>query len=310
MLGAFYYIRRFENVKNKLMNPNKDKISMSKTLIWPENESPCIWMEAGIIDYKLCDRNYDCEHCPFDKIMKSGQDLQKVDDEINFRPSASVGITSQSKPARKRTRIPNRRLFQLPNIQFSTDNYYGYHYWYARPKSANDVMLGLSNLAISLLPTIKDVITPNCSANISKGQTLCWLVLNEGTICLPAPVSGKITRTNQELHNDLNLKEKCSGDKLWFVEIYSKNLGHELECLLKGEKAKSFLHSQRADAKEKLLFFLNYEQTELGQTMQDGGNQIYNIEEMFGQEKYFQFLCKLFKYGPKRKKSSRNMGSD
>jgi hypothetical protein len=28
--------------------------------------SKCIWMLAGVIDYKLCDREYDCEHCLLD----------------------------------------------------------------------------------------------------------------------------------------------------------------------------------------------------------------------------------------------------
>src|SRR4030067_3521666 len=45
---------------------------MGNRNIWPANESPCIWMEAGIIDYKLCDKNFDCENCPFDTIIKSG----------------------------------------------------------------------------------------------------------------------------------------------------------------------------------------------------------------------------------------------
>lgn len=30
----------------------------------------CIWMEAGVIDYKLCDHNYDCNTCKFDQAMR------------------------------------------------------------------------------------------------------------------------------------------------------------------------------------------------------------------------------------------------
>lgn len=31
----------------------------------------CIWMEADVVAYKLCDKNYDCERCSFDFIMRN-----------------------------------------------------------------------------------------------------------------------------------------------------------------------------------------------------------------------------------------------
>ncbi|AEB08857.1 glycine cleavage system protein H [Desulfobacca acetoxidans] len=34
-----------------------------------EGKKPCIWMEAGVIDYKICHNNFDCSHCEFDRAM-------------------------------------------------------------------------------------------------------------------------------------------------------------------------------------------------------------------------------------------------
>ena len=31
---------------------------------------PCIWMGAGLLRYRLCDREYDCEHCPLDAALR------------------------------------------------------------------------------------------------------------------------------------------------------------------------------------------------------------------------------------------------
>jgi glycine cleavage system H lipoate-binding protein len=36
----------------------------------PDGEEKCIWMEARVIDYKLCNYYYNCSVCPFDKAMK------------------------------------------------------------------------------------------------------------------------------------------------------------------------------------------------------------------------------------------------
>ncbi len=31
---------------------------------------PCVWMSAGLVAWKLCDRGFECESCPFDQAMR------------------------------------------------------------------------------------------------------------------------------------------------------------------------------------------------------------------------------------------------
>ncbi|MEM5790389.1 MAG: glycine cleavage system protein H [Syntrophobacteraceae bacterium] len=40
----------------------------------PGADDKCIWMEAGVIDYKLCNNYYNCHTCGFDKAMKTAAD--------------------------------------------------------------------------------------------------------------------------------------------------------------------------------------------------------------------------------------------
>ncbi|MCE5334931.1 MAG: glycine cleavage system protein H [Desulfobacteraceae bacterium] len=40
----------------------------------PGTEDKCIWMEAGVIDFKLCSNHYNCHSCAFDKAMKETAD--------------------------------------------------------------------------------------------------------------------------------------------------------------------------------------------------------------------------------------------
>ena len=30
----------------------------------------CVWMRAGVIRFWLCDRDFDCEHCPLDAALR------------------------------------------------------------------------------------------------------------------------------------------------------------------------------------------------------------------------------------------------
>jgi glycine cleavage system H lipoate-binding protein len=52
----------------------KEKSKMSAFKAVPNGEEKCIWMEAGVIDYKLCNYYYNCAACPFDKAMKQTAD--------------------------------------------------------------------------------------------------------------------------------------------------------------------------------------------------------------------------------------------
>jgi len=29
----------------------------------------CVWMDAGVVNYKLCDRAFDCDRCPLDQAL-------------------------------------------------------------------------------------------------------------------------------------------------------------------------------------------------------------------------------------------------
>jgi len=34
-----------------------------------ESKKSCIWMDAGVVQFKLCDSNFDCQSCGFDRAM-------------------------------------------------------------------------------------------------------------------------------------------------------------------------------------------------------------------------------------------------
>jgi hypothetical protein len=32
----------------------------------------CVWMASGVVTYKLCEFEYNCEACPFDQALREG----------------------------------------------------------------------------------------------------------------------------------------------------------------------------------------------------------------------------------------------
>ena len=45
--------------------------------IVPPGKKRCVWMEAGVVSYKLCDNNYDCPTCVYDHAMQTKVARQK-----------------------------------------------------------------------------------------------------------------------------------------------------------------------------------------------------------------------------------------
>ncbi|HOV86455.1 MAG TPA: hypothetical protein PLM79_08835 [Syntrophobacteraceae bacterium] len=79
----------------------KSKVTAFKTV--PSGEEKCIWMEAGVLDYKLCNNFYNCHTCAFDKAMKETAErnlLAKV--ERMEPPGKKSNIVTWQESMRKR----------------------------------------------------------------------------------------------------------------------------------------------------------------------------------------------------------------
>ena len=53
----------------------------------PDSVRPCLWMSAGLLTYRLCDRDFDCEGCPLDSALRRGDLLGNRDREALLTPN-------------------------------------------------------------------------------------------------------------------------------------------------------------------------------------------------------------------------------
>ena len=55
--------------------------------VLPDSARPCLWMSAGLLTYRLCDRDFDCERCPLDAALRRGDLLGSRDHEALLAPN-------------------------------------------------------------------------------------------------------------------------------------------------------------------------------------------------------------------------------
>jgi hypothetical protein len=77
-----------------------------------EGNKPCIWMEAGVIDFKICNKNFDCENCELDQAMTAA-----ATDNLARRKAAKQARGKQVNPpsweAKMHQRFGGQRKCQL-----------------------------------------------------------------------------------------------------------------------------------------------------------------------------------------------------
>lgn len=49
-------------------------------------ENECIWMKAGVVNFRLCDNAYDCNTCPFDHGMRKAMNLESPPETKDASP--------------------------------------------------------------------------------------------------------------------------------------------------------------------------------------------------------------------------------
>jgi len=88
-------------------------------------EDECIWMKAGVVNFRLCDNAYDCYNCPFDRGMRKAMSLESPSDMKEERPAWVQYLKKRYHGASRPCRHALTGHIDAPKI--CTMNYECYH---------------------------------------------------------------------------------------------------------------------------------------------------------------------------------------
>ncbi len=229
----------------------------------PEEERRCIWMTTGLISYKLCDRNYQCEICPFDQAItneESGEgDFQEWEDYNRVEGTLKSGPSAQI----------NGSVFYHPD-----------HCW-AQVEDPEKVRIGINYLLSQLITTLKVVILPRGGSFTGQGECCAHIILEDYILPVISPLSGAILTVNPRLKKEPELITADPRGEGWLATIRPKNLESDLKQLLFGRKACLWYQREEQEiiARTADLLLKNNPQA-MGPTMQDGGVRINCLPDL------------------------------
>ena len=226
---------------------------------------PCIWMLAGVVDYKLCDHNYNCESCAFDRVMHSGA-----------VPSESGQVQTQA--------TINSLLAPAPkslDSKHSTTDFQGYehaatlfyhpgHAW-ARIEEGGKVRVGLDHVGQQTLGRLYSIELPATGTVVKQGEQ-CWQATYQaGEVQMASPVDGIVISVNQTLRQSPSRINRDPYGDGWAFMVEPANLVECLANLYFGPQARIQHQLDIATLNQNISSLLNPNNFNAGVTLPDGG---------------------------------------
>jgi len=230
-------------------------------------------MSAGIVSYKLCDRGFDCEHCPLDAALR-GETL------------AAPGALPSDSP-------------RVAALYFPDDRRYGVgHTWVREGEAGRTLQVGLDAFAVALIGSagrIEPRVSCGSDADaVAEGAPLCDLDLGVGRLAVLSPVGGALRRWNHALLSDATLLVSAPYGDGWIVELAPSGPGspprlHSADAAL--ERARLDLRRFRRRA----ALFLFDQNDAVGPTLQDGGEVLTDLRYILGPARFIELIGDLIR---------------
>jgi glycine cleavage system H lipoate-binding protein len=147
---------------------------MSRPLV-PDSAQPCLWMSAGLLSYKLCDRDFQCDSCPLDV------GLRGVSGRASSHTLQTTGCAARGFPG---------------------DRCYTQSHAWVQPVGADEPCrwrFGLDAFAAAIVGHCGDIVWHDSPGPMDAGDPVCEIDFGLGRITIGAPLPCQKIEVNQAL---------------------------------------------------------------------------------------------------------------
>lgn len=197
-----------------------------------ESLHKCVWMTGGVLNYRLCDREYDCEHCPIDRALRDSSDPHGADHALQ----PHLAALPASSPG---------------GLHYSALGFYHPAHLWVQVGAGGSVKVGLDDLARRLLGRVTEVRIPPIGASVERGDMIGFFEGEAGAVELPAPLSGMILARNEWLLAHPQVLRQGSLRHSWLARIRPIRLREGLARLLYGRRARLWWREEIARLRDR-----------------------------------------------------------
>ena len=244
------------------------------------SEDTCVWMRAGIINFRRCDYDFDCYNCPFDQAMKTAigekialEKTQRAESWVNhvktkYKAAAPPcihylsGLISSPEECSGNylcyqcsvhKLLDNTRHSQAP-VRGETINVSGYNmmddYFYHFGHSWVDigsfqlVRIGIDDFISKILGPVDEINLPPVGISVKRGEIGCILTRDNKKAPIQAPISGTVYAVNDKVKINPELARNDPFHEGWLYILDAENLKPELTGLYSGQECFQWMEKE------------------------------------------------------------------
>ena len=241
-----------------------------------ESKKRCIWMDAGVLQFKFCDSDYDCLSCEFDRVMTESAIRHLTRRQLAGEPAApkEKAVSWENK---MRQRFGERRECQFMNsslchqcsfdelleeqfdfflapekprvhevfgIQVPISNFlHRGHTWVAL-ENAGRVRLGLDDFSQKVLGTATKFNFPKIGQHLKANSPFLSLDRQRKKAEVLAPLDGIVEAVNPQVRERPQVVHDDPYGEGWLFIVTPSNLKGDLEKMLFGQCNIAWIESE------------------------------------------------------------------
>lgn len=234
-------------------------------------ENECIWMKAGIVNFRLCDNVYDCYNCPFDKSMRIAMGKKYSDlpdrERAAWQSSMHGRYDGEALPCRHALtgridapkictqnyecyhcaydqwldeydagdlrRCPDYRL--ASGFRVADGYYYHEGHGWACFEHGGRVRIGFDDFLVKLFGRMQTIELPALGGRLKQGGHGCAFTRNDNRARVLSPVSGSVLAVNHKIMEHPEIAHKDPYLDGWLCIIEPQLPMKDVKKLLHGD---------------------------------------------------------------------------
>ncbi|HOV84783.1 MAG TPA: glycine cleavage system protein H [Syntrophobacteraceae bacterium] len=242
--------------------------------VFSTEDRQCVWMKAGVVNYKLCDQAFDCLHCPFDKAM-SRTKVRKPGAVSSWRRAMR---TKPYKEKECRHMLTGRVQYHFCSngyrcnvceydqyldeadlaeamgtihtskiAGFTVAHNYYYHrgHGWARVEHGGFVRLGMDDFALRLLGRPTEIRLPKLGSRLEQTEVGWSIRRDRESAEVLSPIDGLVVATNHKAVGDPHQVKTDPYGAGWLIVVEPQGLKSNLKNLLFEREAAAWVKAER-----------------------------------------------------------------
>lgn len=251
-------------------------------------ELPCIWVLSGVLSYRLCDRDYECDGCElYHALSGEGKASGCATERTAGAPAEAVSASSPT------GRASSHLSYLLAGCRLYLDRpYRPPHFWLV--ESEGDLItVGLDGTLLRMLHPIRRVVSPGPGLRLERDQPCGWIAREHKAIPFKMPIAGEVVETNASYGDATDPCGLREGED-WLFRVSPSESLDVVPGLVRAEETLSWAADRLRAVRRAIVASVSLPaEASVGPVLADGGAPQPSLERVIGRSSFEELIARI-----------------